>query len=279
VRLTPDEFRQWSHKSITLLGMSGVGKTRLANILRSHDWFHYSGDYRIGTRYLDEAILDNIKHQVMQVPFLRDLLRSDSIYIRNNITVNNLNPVSSFLGKLGNPSLGGLGVEEFKRRQLMHQIAEVEAMKDVPEFIRKAREIYGYKHFINDAGGSVCELEDEQVYKVIAEHSVIIYIQASKKDEAVLINRAQTSPKPLYYREDFLDQQLSLYLEEKQLDYVAMIDPDDFVCWMFPRLFYSRIPRYEKIAEDYGYTISTNELSGVSTEEDFLCLIEKALSR
>lgn len=279
MRLTPDEFRQWSHKSITLLGMSGVGKTRLANILRSHDWFHYSGDYRIGTRYLDEAILDNIKHQVMQVPFLRDLLRSDSIYIRNNITVNNLNPVSSFLGKLGNPSLGGLGVEEFKRRQLMHQIAEVEAMKDVPEFIRKAREIYGYKHFINDAGGSVCELEDEQVYKVIAEHSVIIYIQASKKDEAVLINRAQTSPKPLYYREDFLDQQLSLYLEEKQLDYVAMIDPDDFVCWMFPRLFYSRIPRYEKIAEDYGYTISTNELSGVSTEEDFLCLIEKALSR
>lgn len=279
MRLTPDEFSQWSHKSITLLGMSGVGKTRLANILRSHDWFHYSGDYRIGTRYLDEAILDNIKHQVMQVPFLRDLLRSDSIYIRNNITVNNLNPVSSFLGKLGNPSKGGLGVEEFKRRQHMHQLAEVEAMMDVPEFIHKAREIYGYKHFINDAGGSVCELEDEQVYKVIAEHSLIIYIQASKDDEAVLIKRAQTSPKPLYYREEFLDQQLALYLDEKQLEYVAMIDPDDFVCWMFPKLFYSRIPRYEKIAGNYGYTISTNELSGVSTEQDFLQLIKKALTR
>jgi hypothetical protein len=25
-------------------------------------------------------------------------------------------------------------------------------MKDVPEFIRKAHEIYGYQHFINDAG-------------------------------------------------------------------------------------------------------------------------------
>ncbi len=279
MRLTPDEFRQWSHKSITLLGMSGVGKTRLANILRSHDWFHYSGDYRIGTRYLDEAILDNIKHQVMQVPFLRDLLRSDSIYIRNNITVNNLNPVSSFLGKLGNPAQGGLGVEEFKRRQQLHQMAEVEAMKDVPEFISKAREIYGYKHFINDAGGSVCELEDEQVHKVIADHSLIVYIQASKDDEAILIKRTQSAPKPLYYREDFLDQQLALYLEEKQLEYVAMIDPDDFVCWMFPKLFYSRIPRYERIAEQYGYTISTSELSGVSTEQDFLGLIEKALSR
>ena len=152
-------------------------------------------------------------------------------------------------------------------------------MKDVPEFIRKAREIYGYKHFINDAGGSVCELEDDQVHEIIAKHSLIIYIQASKEDEAVLIKRAQTAPKPLYYREEFLDQQLALYIEEKQLEYVAMIDPDDFVCWMFPKLFYSRIPRYEKIAEEYGYTISTNELSGISTEQDFLGLIEKALSR
>ena len=29
-------------------------------------------------------------------------------------------------------------------------------MNDVPEFIHKAEDIYGYKHFINDAGGSVC---------------------------------------------------------------------------------------------------------------------------
>lgn len=279
MRFTPDEFIQWNNKSITLLGMSGVGKTRLANILRSHDWFHYSGDYRIGTRYLDEAILDNIKHQVMQVPFLRDLLRSDSIYIRNNITVNNLNPVSSFLGKLGNPALGGLDVDEFKRRQHLHHIAEVDAMKDVPEFINKAREIYGYKHFINDAGGSVCELEDKQVYEVIAKHSLVIYIKASQQDEATLIKRAQTSPKPLYYRGDFLDEQLDLYLKEKQLDYVAMIDPDDFVRWIFPQLFYSRIPRYESIAHDYGYTITTDELSNIETEQDFMKLIETALSR
>ena len=69
------------------MGMSGVGKTRLANILRAGDWFHYSVDYRIGTRYLDEAILDNLKSQMMQVPFLRELLRSDSIYIRNNLSL------------------------------------------------------------------------------------------------------------------------------------------------------------------------------------------------
>ena len=139
-----DAFRKQEHKSITLLGMSGVGKTRLAAILRKHNWFHYSGDYRIGTRYLDEPILDNIKQQAMQVPFLRDLLRTDSIYIANNITVDNLQPVSSFLGKLGNPELGGLPLEEFKQRQALHHAAEVAAMRDVPDFIKKAQMIYGY---------------------------------------------------------------------------------------------------------------------------------------
>lgn len=279
MKLSASEFRNWKNKSISLLGMSGVGKTRFANMLRESNWFHYSGDYRIGTRYLDEAILDNIKEQVMQVPFLRDLLRSDSIYIRNNITVNNLNPVSSFLGKLGNPDKGGLDLAEFKRRQELHKNAEIEAMNDIPEFIEKAQKIYGYKHFINDAGGSVCELDDDSVTNVIAEHSLIIYIKATENNEKELIDRAVTSPKPLYYREAFLEEQLSIYMQEKRLDYVAMIDPDDFVCWMFPKLFYSRIPRYEAIANQFGYTISTDELKGVNSESDFLSLIENVLQR
>ena len=75
MKLTVEAFRAWDNKCITLLGMSGVGKTYLSGLLRRHDWFHYSGDYRIGTRYLDEHILDLIKGQAMQVPFLRDLLR------------------------------------------------------------------------------------------------------------------------------------------------------------------------------------------------------------
>ena len=123
MKLSVNAFRDWEHKSITLLGMSGVGKTRLAVMLRKHNWFHYSGDYRIGTRYLDEPILDNIKSKAMQVPFLRDLLRNDSIYIANNISVDNLQPVSSFLGKLGNPESGGLPLDEFKYRQALHRDA------------------------------------------------------------------------------------------------------------------------------------------------------------
>lgn len=277
MKLSVEDFRNWEHKSITLLGMSGVGKTRLATLLRAHDWFHYSGDYRIGTRYLDEPILDNIKLQAMQVPFLRNLLRNDSIYIANNITVDNLQPVSSFLGKLGNPELGGLPLNEFKRRQSLHHSAEIAAMRDVPDFIKKSQLIYGYKHFINDAGGSVCELDDPATLELLAEHTLIVYIKATNTDEQELIHRAESDPKPLYYREAFLDEQLQIYLQEKALRYVAMIDPDDFVRWIFPRLFKSRIPRYEAIATQYGYTISTTDLWQVKSVQDFLSLIEKSL--
>lgn len=278
MRLTGDEFRRWGHKSVTLLGMSGVGKTTLARKLRRHNWFHYSGDYRIGTRYLDEPILDNIKQHVMQIPFMRDLLRSDSIHILNNLDIDNLKPLSSFLGKLGNPELGGLGLEEFKRRQELHRVAERNSMNDVPEFIRKAHEVYGYSHFVNDAGGSLCEMDDD-VIRLLAEHGLILYIKATADDEKELIARAERDPKPMYYQEAFLDEQLAVYLEEQGMDYIALINPDDFVRWIFPRLFRARIPRYEYIAARYGYTVATDEILAVESENDFIDLIADALDR
>jgi hypothetical protein len=279
VKLSGKEFRAWDKTSITLLGMSGVGKTRLATRLRKRNWFHYSGDYRIGTHYLDEPILDNIKQEAMKVPFLRELLRSDSLSIRNNITVDNLQPVSSFLGKLGNPERGGLGLKEFKRRQDLHRTAEIAAMKDVPKFILKAHDVYGYRHFINDAGGSLCELDDADVLNVLAQHTLILYIRTTEKDEQELIHRAEDDPKPLYYRDEFLDEQLAIYLREKGLGYVAEIEPDEFVRWMFPRLFYSRLPRYQAIADEFGYTLTTEDLSHAKDEAGFLRVVEKSLDR
>ncbi|MCF6210858.1 MAG: ATPase [Gammaproteobacteria bacterium] len=279
MKLTAAEFQQWEHKSVTLLGMSGVGKTHLSAILRQDGWFHYSGDYRIGTRYLDEAILDNIKQQAMQVPFLRDLLRSDSIYIRNNIGVDHLKPVANFLGKVGNPEHGGLPLEEFKRRQRLHHEAEIAAMNDVPAFIDKSQSIYGYKHFINDAGGSVCELDRPEVIEGLAEHTLILYIKATEHDENELIERAKLASKPLYYRKEFFDEQLALYMQEYDLQYVAQVEPDDFVRWIFPRLFYARIPRYDAIAGQQGYTITTEELAQVKCTNDFLALVTRAIER
>jgi hypothetical protein len=280
MKFTIDEFRAWKHKSVTLLGMSGVGKTHLSTLLRGHFWFHYSGDYRIGTRYLDEPIMDLIKEQAMQVPFLRDLLRNDWIQIRNNIKVHDLGPVLSFVGKLGNPELGGVPLEEFSRRQALYREAEIAAMHDVPVFIRKAHDIYGYDNFVNDVGGSLCELEEPSVIDLLVKHSLILYIRVTEKaEEEALISRAQSSPKPLYYRPEFLAEQLQEYLCLHGLEFAAQVDPDDFCRWVFPRLFHSRVPRYEAIAGPHGYTVTSHEVAGVRDERDFLDLLENAIAR
>ncbi|HBH35563.1 MAG TPA: ATPase [Gammaproteobacteria bacterium] len=279
MHMTPEEFRSSPTKRITLLGMSGVGKTRLSSLLPREQWYHYSGDYRIGSHYLDEPILDNIKRKMMHIPFLRDLLRSDSIHIYNNISFENLHPVSSFLGKVGDPDKGGLSLTEFQHRQQLHHDAEVAAMLDVPHFIEKARVVYDYTNFINDAGGSLCELDSPQVMETLAEHTLILYIRATRSDRERLIERAISDPKPLYFPPDFLLQRLNEYRQQQHIDYVAMIDPDDFARWVFPHLFESRIPRYDAIAAQYGYTISSEEVFELRSEDDFMRLVEHALHR
>lgn len=279
MKFTVEEFRAWKNKKVTLLGMSGVGKSHLSSLLRGKHWFHYSGDYRIGTRYLDEPILDMIKLQAMQVPFLKELLRNDWIHIRNNIKVNDLGPVLSFVGKLGNPAKGGVELEAFMQRQAIYRQAEIDAMMDVPMFINKARKIYGYPHFINDVGGSLCELDEAGVIESLIDCSLILYIQVTdQRQQDLLIERAQTSPKPMYYRPEFLTEYLQQYFRETGLQYAAEIDPDAFARWIFPHLFRSRIPRYDAIAE-HGYTVTSDEVAQVRNEHDFLALLETAIGR
>jgi len=279
LKLNVDTFRSWENKCVTLLGMSGVGKTYLSTRLQRQDWFHYSGDYRIGTRYLDEPILDLVKSQAMQVPFLRDLLRRDWIFMRNNIKVDDLGPVSSFIGKPGNPERGGLPLAEFNRRQALYRDAEIRAMQDLPEFVSRAQEVYGYRNLVNDVGGSLCELEAPDVIDLLAHHSLILYIRVPEQDEGLLIERAQSDPKPLYYRPEFLGIAIRDYLRQYHLEFVAEIDPDDFTRWVFPRLFRARIPRYEAIARPYGYTVDSAEVAQVRDEHDFLSLLEQVIAQ
>jgi len=279
MHMTRNEFAQWPQKAVTLLGMSGVGKTHLANRLPKTNWFHYSGDYRIGTKYLAEPILDNIKRQAMRVGFLRDLLRSDSIYIANNISVHNLEPVSTFLGKIGRADMGGLQTAEFKRRQRLHLAAESAAMVDVVEFIDKAHEIYGYDHFLNDAGGSICELPPGPAIDALAKHTLILYLKPDPQMIEELVQRAVSDPKPLYFNDSFLDRKLAEYLGNEKLGSAEEIDPDQFVKWIFPELLEHRRPLYEALANDYGYTVDAGLVRGINSESDFIELIADGIDR
>jgi len=278
MKLSANEFINSQHKRLTLLGMSGVGKTHLAKLLSKNDaYFHYSGDYRIGAQYLNNDILDNIKSCIKQDEKLKELLENDSISVQNHITFDNLSVVASFLGKAGNPELGGLPIAEFMRRQALFNQAESNTMLDVPDFIAKAEQ-QGVANFINDAGGSLCELDNENIYKTLAEHTIILYIRASKSNENTLIERAQTHPKPMYYQARFLQEQLAVYLAEKKLTYVAQINPDAFIRWIFPRLLEHRKPKYERIAQQYGYAIDSEDLYQCRHADEVLELIAGAIS-
>ena len=153
-------------------------------------------------------------------------------------------------------------------------------MLDVPAFINKGQRIYGYPHFVNDVGGSLCELDEPGVIDLLVEHTLMLYIQVTdQEEEEKLIARAQSDPKPLYYRPDFLREQLQVYLSENGLQYAAEMDPDAFTRWVFPRLFRSRVPRYEAIAGPHGYTVTSREVAAVRDEADFLALLETAITR
>ncbi|MDR3352306.1 MAG: hypothetical protein LBO00_04720, partial [Zoogloeaceae bacterium] len=89
-----------------------------------------------------------------------------------------------------------------------------------------------------------------------------------------LIERAQSDPKPLYFRPQFLSEFLPRYLAERELDRIEAADPDDFMRWIFPPLFHARIPRYEAIARPYGYTVTARDIAQVRDEQDFLQLLE-----
>ena len=281
---TAKEFMDLPHKAITIFGMSGVGKTTLAQLLRDAGWFHYSVDYRIGTRYMGEHIVDNFKREAMKNPFLADLLKKDSIYISSNISFENLSPLSTYLGKPGNRAEGGLSFAEYKARQAQHRLAEIASLLDVPEFISKAQDIYGYPHFICDSGGSLCEVVDpndanDPVIKALTDHSLLLYIRGTPEHARMLVERFRKDPKPMYYQPEFLQQKWAEYKKLKGLSSDEMVNPDDFIAWGFEELVHHRIPLYETIAKNYGYAIEMDEIPALQNETDFLSLISRILDK
>ena len=273
-----------SHRRVALFGMSGLGKTRISSMLRGEaDWFHYSVDFRIGTRYLGEHIVDNFKREAMRTPFLRELLRSDSIYIASNITFQNLAPLSTYLGKPGDPARGGIPFEEYLTRQRQHRAAEIAATRDAVPFIAKAREIYGYSQFICDCSGSLCEVVEpwdpaDAVLSDLSENMALLWIRGSEDDVEALVSRFDRAPKPMYYQENFLRGLWADYLAETG-QRPEEVDPDAFSRHGFRAIIEHRLPRYAAMAENWGATVEAAEVASVRDEADFVALVAEAIGR
>jgi hypothetical protein len=281
---TPDDWARARRRRVSLFGMSGLGKTRIAAMLREEaEWFHYSVDFRIGTRYMGEHIVDNFKREAMRNPFLRRLLRSDSIYIASNITFHNLEPLSTYLGKPGDPAKGGIAFDEYLRRQRQHREAEIAATRDVRLFIGKAAEIYGYEHFVADTSGSLCEVVDpddpaDPVMADLADATLPVWIRGTEEHLDELVRRFERAPKPMYYPESFLTRLWSDYCAAQGLAPEA-VDPDAFIRHGFRALMSHRLPRYQAMADRWGVTVEAAEVAAVRDPQDFDALVAAALDR
>jgi hypothetical protein len=281
---TPQDWKSAAQKRVLLFGMSGLGKTRVSAMLRAEaDWFHYSVDFRIGTRYMGEHIVDNFKREAMRNPFLRKLLMSDSIYIASNITFHNLEPLSTYLGKPGATELGGIPIAEYLKRQRQHRTAEIAATADAVLFIGKALDIYGYGNFICDSSGSLCEVVDpddpqEPLMRRLCSEMLPIWIRGTEAHLDLLAKRFDRAPKPMYYTEPFLSATWERYLEERAAT-AEEVDPDDFIRYGYRALLAHRLPRYEAMARRWGVTVEAAEAESVRDPADFEDLITTAIAR
>ena len=277
-----EDWRAAPRKKVLLFGMSGLGKTHVSNLLRdAGDWFHYSIDYRIGTRYMGEFIADNFKREAMKVPLLRDLLMTDSVHITSNITFNNLAPLSTYLGKPGDPAKGGLPFAEYRRRQDQHRAAEIASLLDTRHFIDRAHELYGYRNFVCDSGGSICEVVDpadpaDPVLTALSGAALLVWIKGSEAHTAELIRRFDRAPKPMYYQPAFLEAAWREYLTENRVAEGA-VDPDAFVRWTYARALAHRQPLYAAMADNWGVTVTAEDVAAIDSPPGFESLIARAL--
>lgn len=275
------DWRAAPHKSVLVYGMSGLGKTHMSNLLRaSGTWFHYSIDYRIGTRYMGEYIADNAKAEAMKVPFLRDLLMSDSIYIGSNITFNNLSPVATYLGKPGDPEKGGMPMAEYQRRQAQFRQAEIAALHDTGHFARRAQALYGYPNFICDTGGSICEWVDPEddadpLLEDLSRHCLMVWIKGDEAHTQELIRRFDRAPKPMAYQPEFLARVWSEYLAQKGCA-EEEVNPNDFIRYTYARALAHRQPRYEAMAR-WGITVTADQVAALKSVEDFEDMVASCL--
>ena len=271
-------------KRVLFFGMSGLGKTHISNMLRaSGDWFHYSADYRIGTRYMGEYITDNFKRRAMQDPFLAELLRSDSIYIASNLTFDDLSPLSTYLGKPGDPAKGGLSFDEYQLRQAQHHRAEISSLYDTAHFIDRAKELYGYDNFVCDSGGSTCEVvdpfsPDDPLLNKLAENHLLVRIEGSPEHEAELVRRFKRAPKPMCYRPEFLSDIWGEYLDKNKLR-EDEVDPNAFMTFTYARAIAAREPRYRAMAENFGVSVSHMDLAKCVTPAHLDELIAATLGK
>lgn len=226
------------NRIISLVGMSGAGKTEFCNKLNPANHFHYSVDYIISEFYLKNELT-------------------------KNSSITDLSEISSFLGKIGSPRLGGIEYDEFFRRQKLYIEAEKKATINLNKIASKILEHYDY--ILNDLTGSICEIidfnnENDEIFNFLNNETTIIYIKSTQEHIDTLIANSIKKPKPLIYDRVFLDENIDIYNNNKSINSINEANPNDFFEFIFPKFVLNRSKKYDLIGQS-GTTISMCEFN------------------
>ncbi|UJF25053.1 hypothetical protein L0B52_02610 [Suttonella sp. R2A3] len=262
------------HRSITLLGTSGVGKTTLSHTLIDSGWFHYSGDYRIATQYLYDEINHWLEEVARQQPLLASLFNAQALTMQAHITADNLRALSAFIGKLGKD---GHDYTTFTARQRLFAAAEKRAMLDFATLRAQAAEQGDYCGFINDAGGSLVEyIDDEPLMDFICSQTLPVYIHADDSLSEELKDRAIAYPKPMCYDPQFLEQMIEGFKSESGMAEANDFEADAFLRFVTPQMLQHRQQRFNQLLARAGVQLEAREVWLVRDGADFDELLARA---
>ncbi len=237
------------NKIISLVGMSGVGKTSFAGKLHPNSHFHYCVDYAIQEFYL-----------------------KDSLENTGKSAINNLSAMANFLGKIGDEKSGGMDYKTFCTRQDLYMNAEKNATLHLENIAENLLEKYDF--IINDLTGSICEIvnfddPNDRILQFLSRNTTILHIKTSDIYIFELVKIAMQNPKPLLYNRSFLDENIKYYQELQGFSEIDGVNPDDFFRFIFPRLIRNRAQKYDKFAA-LGKSISLENFRNIANIHEII---------
>ncbi len=259
---------------ITLVGMSGCGKTSLSQKLAMENFFHYSIDYEIAHTHLREKIRQSVIEKIKtQSIFFKELYEKFAIKLDLSLTFDDLEVIATFVIPMNENGKIPLGI--FLEHQELYKKAELLATM---EFFPKAKiafKNYGILGFINDTTGSICEivLENDELIDILKNRTKVVYLQTDESHKQMLISRSREKVKPILYNRKFLMENLREYYNSESFLPEFEIEKEFFL-WLFPRLVDFRQKNYEELIQrTNGIKIDVSILNKVNNANDLMNLI------
>lgn len=234
-------------KNITLVGMSGCGKTFLSQSLIKKGFFHYSADWEISTILRPQILQSVIEKIKNESPFFKSLHENFLIKTELSLTFDDLSTVTNFVIPLNEKNK--VTYKNLITSQKIYKQAELQSMAN---FFRDAQSImknYKSSGIICDATGSIFEitLESPEIIEKLKNETQVVYIKTDENHKQTLIDRSKNAIKPILYNERFLNKNLQEYYSVKKIDDDFEID-GEFFPWVFANLLEYRTQCYEKLA-------------------------------